>query len=229
MAAATTHDAAMKTPRLDMGSGYASRPTGALFEEVVERLPRARWRSAARRARRRRRFPFHRSTRLELRAFVPRILRRDPRADRLAAFERCTRVEVHALGARVQRAAALRARAVGAPRRGHGQLVAAADAADDLAESGHVERLGRNRRLAARGVLFLRLRPLFPTRLARFILVSTLTVFAIGHTQPVDPTRGGPAAQALTARRAEKRGSAAMRVRRIIPAQATPTLVRSRE
>ena len=51
--------------------------------------------------------------------------------------------------------AAAGAAGLGAPHRGDGQLVAAAGAANDLPEPGHVEGLRRDRRLAPRGVFLL--------------------------------------------------------------------------
>src|SRR6185436_17908088 len=150
--------------------------TVGLLEEGVERLA-----GACRR--RRLGFALDFGPRLEERAGVPGILRRDAGGNRLLALERRAGVEVEALGAGVHVGAAARALAVGAPRERHGQFVPARRAANDLAVPRHVEGLRRGRRLSARGVLFFGLRLVLAARLARIVLIATLPVLAlVGHS-----------------------------------------------
>src|SRR5688500_6975144 len=95
------------------------------------------------------------SARLELQARVARLLRPDAVGSWLLTFECGARVEIAALRARVQVGAAAGARAVGAPRRRDGQLVAAPVASNRFSKTGHVERLRPVGRLTSWRVLFL--------------------------------------------------------------------------
>src|SRR5687767_11036128 len=147
-----------------------------LLEQVVERLARAiaaAWRGG------RFGFTLDRRPRLELSAGIQHVFRGDACRHGLLAFESGAGVEVDALGAGVQRGAAARAGAIGAPRDRHGELVAASRATHDLPEPRHAERLGRDWRLAAGRVLFLGCGLLLAPRLARLILVAALAVFSI--------------------------------------------------
>src|SRR5690349_1870602 len=158
---------------------------GALLEEVVERLLGARG-TGCRGGGRGLRFALDGRARLEVRAFVPRVLRGHAGGNRPLALEGGAGIEVGALRACVQVRRTPRALPGGAPGNGHRQLVAATRAFHDFAEAGHAEGLGRERRLAARRVFLLRLFGLALARLARLILVAALPVLAVRHVERWD-------------------------------------------
>ena len=82
--------------------------------------------------------------------------------------------------------------AVGAPRRRDRQLVAAARAPDDLAESRHVERLRRDAAAARAARTPSSRRLLLAPRLARLVLIAALAIFAFGHEILVRDTDYSP-------------------------------------
>src|SRR4051812_43291784 len=149
-----------------------------LLEQIVERLLGARGTGGLGRGFR---LAFHRRAGLEDGARVARVLRRDASGNRLLTLECRTGVEVGALRAAVQVALAAGALAGRAPRRRHGELVAAPRALHDLAEPGHAEGFRRERRLTARRVFHLLLRLAFAAGLAGLVLVAALAVLAFGH------------------------------------------------
>src|SRR5687768_3632214 len=166
-----------------------TKAASALFEEVIERLPRARRTPGAAGAARLR-FALDRRPRLEQITLIACVLRRDAGRDRLLALERGARIEVHALRAGVQGRSTLAAVRGRAPHVGRQQFVATACAADDFPEAGHVEGLRRQRRLSARRVVLARRRGAIAARFARLVLIAALAVFPIRHLAPMIAATG---------------------------------------
>jgi hypothetical protein len=137
-----------------------------LLEKIIERL------SGARRARCAGLTLDGCPRRIE-RAGVPRVLRRDPRGDRLGALEARTGIERHTLDATVEIDPAPRAAAVA----GHRQrkAVPASRAPEHLVRCHQVRCLGAFRPLARFS------RWLWPLAVSRLVLISALPVLPVAH------------------------------------------------
>jgi hypothetical protein len=174
------------SPRFSAVQGQLATSNQQLFEQVVKGLPRAACaRRAAAAAGGRTGLTLDGCARLEQRACVAHILRRDSRRQLriLCALPTGTGVERHALHTAVKIDAAARAPRIGSNR--ELEQVAAARTAANLVRRHEVRRL-RTRCILedAAGRAFLRRarcgRPLRTAGL-RLVLVSALPVFAVAH------------------------------------------------